>query len=145
MVLSGTSSKINMATGWQTNVIREAEKQGRLHELCYLVVVDFPGWLALGEPEQVWEEFPGVAMVFPVSPDPRAALARCSDYCMGLRLHHRGLGLMFRPFLQGFEDAWRHGVEFIWEGKEVDCVDERTGEVIRRGFAYCPAQDGGDE
>lgn len=116
------------------NVLREAERQGRLHELCYLVVVDYPGWLALGVPEQVWEEYPGVALVFPVVPDRRIALAQCSLYCWELTLSYRGLGLMFRPFLQGFEDAWRHGVEFIWEGKIIDDIDYDTGEVKPKGF-----------
>lgn len=110
-------------------VIKEAERQGRLHELCYCAMVDFPGWLALGEPEQIWEESPGFCLVFPLVPDYRAALAQCHTYCGQLSISYRGLGLVFRPFLQGFEDAPRHEVEFIWEGKLVDHIDAATGEV----------------
>lgn len=132
-------------SGWMVQVIREAERQGRLHELCYIAVVNFPGWLALGEPEQVWEEYPGVAVAFPLVPDRRDALAQCSVYCGQLAISYRGLGLMFRPLLVGFEDAWQYRVEFVWEGKLVDDIDECTGEVRVtpwRGFRDS-AQDGG--
>jgi hypothetical protein len=117
------------STGWQVQVLREAERQGRLHELVYLVVVNFPGWLAFGEPEQVWEEYPGVAVVFPLVSDRGGALAQCSVYCRELSVSYAGLGLVFRPFLQSFEDAARFGVEFVWSGKNIDYVDPVTGEV----------------
>lgn len=123
-----------MGNSWMVNVLREAGRQGRLHELCYCVVVNFPGWLSLGEPEQIWEEYPGFALVYPVDPDPKGALAGCLVYCVELSISYRGLGLVFRPFLQGFDDAWRHRLEFIWEGIEIDFIDESNGEVSKQQY-----------